>query len=665
MKDTDGQLLQSFATDRDEDAFRLLAKRHLGLVFHTALRRTGNRPLAEEICQNVLLAMARKSGTLAKEPGCLPGWLHRATLYEASKAMRAESSYQRRKQQGQDETAADADANFTDPAWCEALPHLDLALDKLPEADRRIILLHYFEGHPFPRIAERLGKNLTAIQKQSQRALEKLSRILRTKGIALSVTALGAGLATQTAKAVPEALVHSASSFAIAGSTTPFAFSLTAMLASKSKVIVPLALLLLASPLVLQQFAIAGERTRLQSLRDSLVLSNKTSGSGDSRNALHASTATTSGSLDIMVLAKEQADAERIGGETQRRFYAKLKALDKDTLASLIRKTGAAPLGKEKKVHLTGALLATISESDPGLGVAAAVAGLPEGPVLADIIFETGVDTTLSGWAGKDPAAAIAWFRGAKDLPKLNSRPSNFTGLDSPNGRERLETYLVHGLIISTASHAASYLGDLPEAERLQLIEKTIQNLCLANMRDALPGDWLAPYLQIVRDIVPREEQEQMVAKLGSGTDWKSLTQVLAGAGASPTETATLARSVVQMEFGRSRMNRWHYGNPVPLDPGIIGCLEELVPGRGQEIIAEARTAADRAGFQEAADLLTKVRAGSALPESHVFWMLTGQTDLSSHFAEALELAGRIENPELRQETINRLNAKAKVYSAP
>lgn len=226
MSDTDGQLLQAFAADRDEGAFRLLAKRHLGLIFHTALRRTGNRPLAEEISQNVLLALARKSGSLAKEAECLPGWLHRATLFEASKAMRAESSYQRRKQVPDDGGEPISAASDSDATWREALPQLDLALDKLPEADRRILLLHYFEDHPFPRIAERLGKNVAAVQKQAQRALEKLSRILRTKGVALSVTALGAGLATQAAKAVPEAFVQSASSFALSSSTSSLGLSL-------------------------------------------------------------------------------------------------------------------------------------------------------------------------------------------------------------------------------------------------------------------------------------------------------------------------------------------------------------------------------------------------------------------------------------------------------
>ncbi|RYD36704.1 MAG: hypothetical protein EOP87_04955, partial [Verrucomicrobiaceae bacterium] len=61
MPDSDSTLLASFAATRDEKSFRALADRYLGLIFHTALRRTGNRPLAEEVSQNVLCAMAKKA----------------------------------------------------------------------------------------------------------------------------------------------------------------------------------------------------------------------------------------------------------------------------------------------------------------------------------------------------------------------------------------------------------------------------------------------------------------------------------------------------------------------------------------------------------------------------------------------------------------------------
>jgi RNA polymerase sigma factor (sigma-70 family) len=661
MRDTDGQLLESFARDRDEVAFRLLAKRHLGLVFHAALRRTGNRPLAEEISQNVLLALARKSAALAKEPERLPAWLHRATLFESSKAMRAESSYQRRKDQGQDGPQGSCEGS--EAAWLDALPYLDLALDKLPEADRRVLLLHYFEEHPFPQIAAHLGKNVAAVQKQAQRALGKLSRILRTKGIALSVTTLGAGLSHHTAKAAPEALIHSASSFAVAGSGAPVVFSLTAMIASKPKVAVPLFLLLLGSPLAFQRLAIARQQDRIEALRGATATPAKVDRTTARRTSADA---TSSGSLDLLVLAKEQADATRIGGETQRRFEAKLAGLDPDTLAGLIRRTGSAELGKEKKTALLGSLLAAISETDPGRGISAAIQGMPEGPSLRNLIFEAGIDTILSDWAAKDAAAAIAWFRENRNLPKLNAGPRSALDKESrPTVREDLESQLLHRLIRTSSPEAAAYLSSLPDPERLESLTNSLRALKLIDMSESLPNDWLPPFLQVIRENVPRSQQEPMVGMLAAGTDWKRLRQVLAGAGATSEETEILARVVAQDQFHWQHIDRWQYHKHDPLDPGVLECVEELVPGRGQEILDEARAAAHQAACQRAADTLAQVRAGSALPDDVIFWKLTRETDLTSHLPEALELTSRIKDPGLRQKAIDHLNAKTQTHSNP
>lgn len=84
MRETDESLLLAFAAHRDEAAFRQVAERYLGLIFHTALRRTGNRQMAEDVSQHILCAIARKAAPLARKPGLLPSWIHRATLYESS-----------------------------------------------------------------------------------------------------------------------------------------------------------------------------------------------------------------------------------------------------------------------------------------------------------------------------------------------------------------------------------------------------------------------------------------------------------------------------------------------------------------------------------------------------------------------------------------------------
>jgi hypothetical protein len=44
----DAELLRRYADARSQEAFTELVERHLGLVYHAALRRTGRPHLAEE-----------------------------------------------------------------------------------------------------------------------------------------------------------------------------------------------------------------------------------------------------------------------------------------------------------------------------------------------------------------------------------------------------------------------------------------------------------------------------------------------------------------------------------------------------------------------------------------------------------------------------------------
>lgn len=658
-QDSDGQLLHSFATTRDEAAFRLLAQRHLGLVFHAALRRTsGNRALAEDISQNVLLVLARKASALAKEPERLPGWLHRATLYEASKAMRAESSYQRRKQQSLDEAATAG--SDPDPAWREALPHLDLALDKLPESDRRVLLLHYFEDHPFAQIAERLGKNSAAVRKQSQRALEKLSRILRTKGIALSVTALGAGLATQTAKAVPAALIHSASSFALSASTTPLPFSVTAMIASKPKVIIPLALLLLATPLVLQQLAIAREKDHLRSLHETLASSNKTTGPEGTNRVPRFRSTEISNSINVMVLAKEQAEATRIGGEVMLDFKAKLAALEPAVLVDLIQKTSAAPLGLQKKSGLSGALVAALAETDPKLAVTTAIAALGSGSAQARMVAGSDLGIHLASWAEADPAGALAWLREQSLSPKFSSRaltedPGSSSHIDG------LKPPLFAALVTSPAPQADDFLRSTPEAERNALILESIHVLHRQG------GDhWLGPYLRIVRELAPEDSRDNILEQLALNARREGLLRMLGSAQARPEETEKLARAITREELSQAWTKQWQSGGKTsPADlSSITAWLHQIVPGQEEAIITRCQDDLDQERADFGAKIVSEMRTINGLPDQKVATMLM-EHDLSDHLPEAIELAEQIKNPELKQKTIEHLKSRAKHAETP
>ncbi len=210
----DDTLLQEYGEDGCEEAFRILVEKYTGMVFSSALRRTGNHEIAEEITQRVFAILARKANHLKVEV-VLAGWLHKTTRLEAAKAMRGE--YTRIRKMAELSELQQLRQGGTEFRWEDAMPHLDNAMDELRESDRNVVLLRYFEKKGFREIGKLTGKNAGAAQKQTRRAVEKLRLILQNKGIVMSATALAAGMSATLGKAAPIGLSQTVFSSALAG----------------------------------------------------------------------------------------------------------------------------------------------------------------------------------------------------------------------------------------------------------------------------------------------------------------------------------------------------------------------------------------------------------------------------------------------------------------
>jgi len=344
MQKDDRTLLNRFAADRNEKDFHQLSRRYMGLIFHAALRRTGSRQLAEEASQNVLCALAKKAASLAKQPGRLPAWLHRATLYESSKIMRSEKAHQRRARLEHPDdiptTATEEGAN-----WSEIIPHLDLALDRLSDSERTIIFQHYFENKTFPKIAEIRAQPSATVQKQCRRAIGKLARTLRGKGVVLSSTTLATAIGAECAKAAPAAVIQSVTAQTLSTYSTFQISKLTLFMTSKSKAFIPAVALIAASPLVFQQVVISQASTQLEDIRvsgekgrdrpaSSMRSSRRTSGSLDS--SLGSGSVSRSSIVTIQDLQLALEEAHTGGAIKWIELDQLVSSLDAEQLAGLI-----------------------------------------------------------------------------------------------------------------------------------------------------------------------------------------------------------------------------------------------------------------------------------------------------------------------------------------
>jgi RNA polymerase sigma factor (sigma-70 family) len=211
MPDADNHLMAEYDVHRGDDTFAALVRQHVNMVFATAMRQVGNHGAAEEITQNVFVALAQASGKLKSHP-TIAGWLHRTTLNKSREWLRAELRRHRREQVAVSRELADAEG---DSVWSPLVPLLDEALLNLHEPDRQAVIMHYMEGQTFQEVGSSLGVGEDTVRKRVNRCLDELTHFFRRRGFAVPM-AVGAPLFALSAHSAPTGLAASATSTALA-----------------------------------------------------------------------------------------------------------------------------------------------------------------------------------------------------------------------------------------------------------------------------------------------------------------------------------------------------------------------------------------------------------------------------------------------------------------
>jgi len=213
MSPDDRNLLLRFVKNRDQDAFGVLVRQYIGLVYHSARRRVGDAHAAEDITQQVFTLLARKAARVCVHE-TLVGWLHTTTRLEAHQFLRRE-----RRREAREKTGFMYDDLLTpDPVcdWEKLQPVIDAALDRLDATDRDAVLLRFFHNQSFAAIGEQFGVTENAARMRVDRALDKLNGILTSKKI--TSVSLAAALATEAvAASAPPALAAQVTAQVLAG----------------------------------------------------------------------------------------------------------------------------------------------------------------------------------------------------------------------------------------------------------------------------------------------------------------------------------------------------------------------------------------------------------------------------------------------------------------
>lgn len=202
-----------------EAALRELIHRYLPLVHGAARRRTDSEALAEDVAQAVFCDLARQVKSLPPRIQ-LGGWLWRHTGFLVSRALRSERRRAARETEAA-RLAAPPSSAMTTPVN-DLLPALDEALHRLPEREQALLIMRYYEEREVADIAGTLGISPAAAQKRTERALDRLRRLLPRERAALTVPALAALLSPGTADAaLPASLTARVEAGALAAAAHP------------------------------------------------------------------------------------------------------------------------------------------------------------------------------------------------------------------------------------------------------------------------------------------------------------------------------------------------------------------------------------------------------------------------------------------------------------
>ncbi len=223
---TDSQLLENYARDGSEPAFRELVERHINLVHSAALRESrGDASLAEDITQAVFSEAARRAAALVRHTA-LAGWLYTCVRRMTANVRRAEHRRQRREQ----EALTMNQLLGPDPAdnlWRQVRPMLDDVMHQLDEEDRTAVVLRFFEGRSLKEVGAALGLTENAARMRVDRSLEKLHRLFAQRGVKSTASTLAGVVAAGAVLTAPPTLASTVATAALAATAAGSSAALT------------------------------------------------------------------------------------------------------------------------------------------------------------------------------------------------------------------------------------------------------------------------------------------------------------------------------------------------------------------------------------------------------------------------------------------------------
>ncbi len=177
----DHQLLERI-TAKDKDALNTLYSRYMTPVYSLSLHMLKQPPLAEEVTQDVFLNIWLKASSFNASRGTPRSWIMSVAHHRVVDAIRA----RRRSAMSEPEdyetlTRLPSSEPSVESQVTQSLDRERImrALSTLPDRQREVIELAYFEGYSQSEMAEKLSQPLGTIKTRVRLAMQKLRMSLQ------------------------------------------------------------------------------------------------------------------------------------------------------------------------------------------------------------------------------------------------------------------------------------------------------------------------------------------------------------------------------------------------------------------------------------------------------------------------------------------------------
>ncbi len=186
-QDLDDEGLLCAICDGAEWAMDILYQRYYKYAYALAYRMVHDSTFAEDIVQDVFLAVWRKAASYQEQQGSVRSWLQAIVHHRAIDKLRAAAH--RDAQWVPLQVENEQDPPSTQPeVWEEAWRReqallIRSALAQLPPEQRQVIELAYFGGYTHAEIAERWNIPLGTVKGRMRLGLQKMKHLLREQGM--------------------------------------------------------------------------------------------------------------------------------------------------------------------------------------------------------------------------------------------------------------------------------------------------------------------------------------------------------------------------------------------------------------------------------------------------------------------------------------------------